>query len=52
LERGYVYCVDPQSGDVVTRAAATRPRQRLYLNFADGMAPARIEGAGGAGLES
>jgi len=52
LERGYVYCVDSQSGDVVTRAAATRPRQRLHLQFADGMAPARIEGAGGAGLES
>ncbi len=52
LERGYVYCIDPKSGDVVARAAGTHPRQRLHLHFADGMAPARIDSAGRAGMES
>jgi exodeoxyribonuclease VII large subunit len=45
LERGFTYCVDAESGSVVARAEQTRPRQPLHIHFADGTAPARIEGA-------
>ncbi len=43
LTRGYTYCVDAATGQVVARAAATRPRQALRLQFADGTVPARVE---------
>src|SRR5439155_14239172 len=33
LERGYTYCVDVRSGQLVGRAAETRPGQALRLHF-------------------
>ncbi|UCE02684.1 MAG: exodeoxyribonuclease VII large subunit [Candidatus Latescibacterota bacterium] len=43
LKRGYVYCIDMESGAMVTRAQQTRSSQPLRLHFADGTAAARVE---------
>jgi len=43
LARGYTYCVDPETGSVVSRAARTRAQQRLHVHFADGTVPVRTE---------
>jgi exodeoxyribonuclease VII large subunit len=45
LARGYAYCEDADTGQLVARAAATRKHQGLTIHFADGTAPARVEGA-------
>jgi exodeoxyribonuclease VII large subunit len=43
LERGYAYCVDAVSGEMVGRAADTRVGQELRLHFTDGVRPARVQ---------
>jgi len=45
LERGYTYCVDASTGDIVAQAAAARPGQDLHLHFADGVRAARVADA-------
>ena len=44
LARGYAFCEDTATGGLVARAAATHDRQRLRIHFADGTAPARVDG--------
>jgi len=44
LARGFTYCTDSESGRVVPLARDTRPQQRLRIHFADGNAPARVDG--------
>jgi exodeoxyribonuclease VII large subunit len=42
LQRGYTYCVDATTGQVVPRAASTRDGQDVRLHFADAVVPARL----------
>jgi exodeoxyribonuclease VII large subunit len=42
LNRGYVYCIDAQTGAVVARANQTAPGRELHLQFADGARAARV----------
>jgi exodeoxyribonuclease VII large subunit len=42
LERGYTYCVDSATGEVVPRATKTRVAQDLLLHFADGTVSTQV----------
>ncbi len=44
LARGYTYCADAETGELVPRAEATHEQQRLNIHFADGVAPAHVDG--------
>ena len=44
LERGYSYCVDEESGQVVALAAKTGEQQNVRLHFADGSVRGQLMG--------
>jgi exodeoxyribonuclease VII large subunit len=44
LERGYTYCVDEETGELVAAAIGTRPDQPVRLHFFDGAVRAQLRG--------